>query len=94
MLAAVELDDDSSVAPEAVHFVGADALVAFRKFDLVADEQRAEAALEPALGLAVARGVGIEGGSEVGAARVAPAQRADDVVGAEVVLELGLGEGL
>ena len=94
VLAPVELYDDAPVAPQAVDDVGPEPLVAFGQLDAVADEQRAEAPFEPALGLAVARGVGIEGGPEVGAAGVAAAESAHDVVGAEVVLELGLGECL
>jgi hypothetical protein len=94
VLAAVELDDDAPVAPEAVDDVRAERLVASGQLDAVADQQRSEAPLEGALRLAVTGRVGIEGGSEVGTARVAAAERADDVVGTDVVLELGLGEGL
>ena len=94
VLAPVELHDDAPVAPQAVDDVGPERLVAFGQFDAVADQQRAEAPFEPALGLAMARGVGVEGGPEVGAAGVAAAENAHDVVGAEVVLELGLGECL
>lgn len=64
------------------------------ELDAVADEKGSEALLEVALGLAVAWGVGIEGGSERRAPGVAAAEDAGDVVGADVVLELGLGEGL
>ena len=62
VLAAVELDDDPPCAPDAVDDVRAERLVALGQLDLVADQQRPEAPLEVALGLAVARGVGIEGG--------------------------------
>jgi hypothetical protein len=44
------------------------------------------------LDLSVAGGVLCESGAEVGAARVAAAQRALDVGGAQVVVELGFGE--
>ena len=76
VLAPVELDDDAPVPPQAVDDVGPEPLVALGQLDAVADEQRAEAPFEPALGLAVARGVEIEGGPEVGAAGMAAAERA------------------
>ena len=92
VLAPVELDDDAALAPQAVDRPRADRLVALGQLDAVADEQRAEAALQAALHLAVARRVLVQRGAQVGAARVPAAQRALDVGGAQVVLELGFGE--
>jgi hypothetical protein len=92
VLAAIELDDDAPLAPQTVDRPGAHLLVALRKLDPAAKEEAAEASLEAALHLAVAGRVLCEGRSEVGAARVAAAQRALDVRGAQVVLELGFGE--
>jgi hypothetical protein len=57
VLAAVELDRDAAVGPEAVDGPGTDGLVAQREFDSVADEESAEAALEVALDVAVAGSV-------------------------------------
>ena len=92
MLAAVELDDDAAVGPDAVHEVRAERVVTQWELDAVAGQQGPKASLELALGLAVPGRVGVERGSERGAARVAVAEGAHDVVGADVVLELGLGE--
>jgi hypothetical protein len=92
VLAAVELDDDAVLRPEAVDGVWADRLVPERQLDAVADEQPAEAALEVALDRAVAWRVGYYGGAQVGAAGVAASERAFDVGGAKVVVELGFGE--
>ena len=80
------------LAPQAVDRPRADGLVALRQLDAVADEQVAEAALQAALHLAVAGRVLLQRGAQVGAARVAAAQGALDVRGAQVVLELGFGE--
>jgi hypothetical protein len=93
VLAAVELDCDAVVGPEAVDGPGAEGFVAKGELYAVFDEQSAEAAFEVALHLAVARGVGFDRGSEVGAAGVAAAQGAEDVFGAGVVVELGFGQG-
>ena len=93
VLAAVELDDDAAVRPEAVDGPWTDELVSERQLDLSADQQSAEAALEVALHLAMTGRVRLEDGSEVGAAGVTASERAVDVGGAEVVVELGFGEG-
>jgi hypothetical protein len=82
VLAPVELDDDAAVAPEAVDRPGTELLVAQRQLDSPLEEELAEAALELALDLAVAGGVFVQCGAQVGAARVAAAQRALDIRGA------------
>ena len=74
MLAAVELDRDAAVGPEAVDGPGAEGLVAEWQLDAAVDKEGAEAAFELALGLAVAGGVVVERGSQVGAAWVAAAE--------------------
>jgi hypothetical protein len=92
VLAAIELDRDAVRGPEAVDGPGAEGFVSQRQLDVVLDEQQPEAALEVAAGFAVAGGVSFERGAEVRAARVAPAEGAEDVDGAGVVVELGLRE--
>jgi hypothetical protein len=91
VLAAVELDCDAAVGPEAVDGPGAEEFVAQGELDLVLDQKLAKAAFEAAAGLAVAGRVVVECFAEVRAAGVAAAEGGLDVGGAEVVVELGFG---
>jgi hypothetical protein len=68
VLAPVEFDGDTVGGPETVDGERAERVVAQRELDAVLDQQLAEAAFELAAGLAVAGGVGLERGSEVGGA--------------------------
>ena len=92
VLAAVELDGDAAVAATGSRpSTGRRARCAAAARCRV-DEEVAEAALQAALHLPVARGVLLQRGAEVGAARVPAAQGALQVLRAQVVLELGFRE--
>ena len=93
VLASVEFDHNPAVRPEAVDGPGTEALVAQWKVDPAPEQELAKAAFQVALDLAMARGMLFESGAQVGAARMAASERAPDVIGAQVVLELGFGEG-
>jgi hypothetical protein len=92
VLAAVELDNDPLVAPQAVDRPGPDGRVALWQLNAAADQEPAKAPLELALGRPPAGDVGVQRGAQFGAARVATAQRELRVGGAQVVMELGLGQ--
>jgi hypothetical protein len=62
VLAAIELDGDAVVGPEAVDGPWAEGFVAQRELDAVLDQQGSEAALEIAPDLAVTGGVVFERG--------------------------------
>ncbi len=92
VLAPVELHRQPERGPQAVDLPRADPDVAVGKRDAVLDEQAPEPALEAALHLAPSGNVVLESGPQPRAAGVAPAQRAQDVLGADVVTELRLRE--